>query len=208
MITYKIPESIPEWWPWPTGTSRSHPSISLRGLRIHEDLSQDSRNSNLVPPKYKPEALPSERTCGATLKRERTSEAKRIVQTIEYNILVARACKMRMTAHNHSSRTSHLAQYSTKTYAAVTAELRAIFKFGASLTVSSQLHAAAVEHQATQPRSVFTTRAKVTYAVCKKKCTAGSNPSCSGRSLATEWPTCPHNSTMSCTSDNYTNRWV
>jgi hypothetical protein len=93
---------------------------------------------------------------------------------------------MRMTAHDQSSRTSHLVQYSTKTYATVTAELHAIFKFGAWLTVSSQLHAAAVEHQATQPRSVFTTRAKVMYAVCENKCTAGSNLSCSGRSLATE----------------------
>lgn len=53
-------------------------------------------------------------------------------------MLVARTCKMRMTAHDQSSRTSHLVQYSMKTYAAVTAELHAIFKFGAWLTVSSR----------------------------------------------------------------------
>lgn len=100
-------------------------------------------------------------------------------------MLVAWVCKMSMTARDQSSCNSHLVQYSTKTYAAVAVQLHAIFKFGAWLTVSSQLHAAAVKHQATQPRySLHALRWM--HAVCEKKCTAGSNLSCSGRSLATE----------------------
>jgi len=69
---------------------------------------------------------------------------------IEYNMLVAWACKISMTAHAQSSCHSHLVQYSTKTYAAVALELHVIFKFCVWLTMSSQLHAAAVEHLATQ----------------------------------------------------------
>ena len=139
----------------------------------------------MVPPKYKPAALPSQRTCGATLKRERTSEAKRIEQTVEYTTLVAGARKMSMTAHAQSSCHSRLVQYSTKTYAAVAVELHVIFTFCAWLTVSTQLHAVAVVHQATQLRySVHALRWM--HTVCEKKCTAGSNLSCSGRSLATE----------------------
>lgn len=91
---------------------------------------------------------------------------------------------MNKTAHDQSCH-SHLVQYSMKTYAAVAVELHAILKFGAWLTVSSELHAAAVEHPETQARySLHLLRWM--YAVCEKKCTAGSNLSCSDRSLATE----------------------
>lgn len=113
-------------------------SISLRGLRIHEDLRQDSRNLNWVPPKYKPAALPSERTCWATLKQGRTTEANRIVQTIENSNLghsVQNECDCtRPIIESESPCPVHF----TKMYAAVATELHSIFKFGSWLTVSSQ----------------------------------------------------------------------